>query len=277
VNDERISAHLDGELTPSESAEFERMLATDPALRADYDDLARVRSLLQSSSVEPVDGAIERLIAAVESDDEDRHDHHDARVISLTSRRRVPTFAAAAAAMVIIASVVGGLGGSTNLPALGDLIDQHEAAAAIVDGDPMPDSLGVVDSMPMSVASAAAPPMPDDYSMEHAFTRGRMVHLVYRTVDGDPVSIFRHEGDADLGDLGQGSIVSSEEADMWSAPMDNAYVAVVDGTGYVWIIISAEPHDDMMGDMMHDLPTRSPSLGDRVRDAADAVVEPFRL
>jgi len=277
MNDDWLSAHLDGELPAIEATELAAALAEDPRLQADYDDLSRVRAMLREGTVELPAGTIERLVAAVAADEESPESAAAAPVVSLVSRRRVPTFAAAAAAMVIIASVVGGLGGSTNLPALGDLIDQHEAAAGVIEGAPMPDELHDMDVMPMEKATSEAPPMPADYSMEHAFVRGRTLHLVYRTLDGEPVSVFRHEGDADVNDLGGGSVVSSDEADMWSAPMDNAYVAVVDGTGYVWIVISAEPHDDMMGDLMHDLPTRSASLGERLRDAADAVVEPFRL
>ena len=99
---------------------------------------------------------------------------------------------------------------------------------------------------------------------------------MYRTPDGEAISVFRPEGDADVRDLGDGTISSSAGGDMWSAPHVDAHVVVIDGTGYVWVVISDQPHDDMMGDMMETLPGCSPSIGDRLRDVA-AAVEPFRV
>jgi hypothetical protein len=280
VNEEWLSAHLDGELSSSEAAELEAVLASDPALAAIHDDLARVRAMVRGSVVEPPQGTLERIVAGVERADEHANpDRPVAPVYSLASRRRVPTFAAVAAALVIIASVVGGLGGSDSLPALGDLIAQHEAAASVIDGEPMPDHMDHMgmDEIPMDEAMDVALPMPADFSVRHAFASGSITQLVYMSADGEPVSVFRHEGETDLGDLGNGSVSSGPEAEMWSARRLDAYVAVVDGTGYVWVIVSAEPHDDMMDDMMDDLPTRSPSIGERLRDTADAAVEPFRF
>ncbi len=280
MNEEWHSAYLDGELSAQEQVEFERALEADTDLAAEHEAVAQVRAMLRGEVVEPPAGAMERVVAAVAAADSDVDGtalENLAPVVTLESRRRVPTFAAVAAALVIIASVVGGLGGSTNLPALGEFVDQHQAAAAVLEGAPMPDDMADFDPMPMDEATTVSPAMPPDYSMEHAFVDGATIHLMYRTSAGEPVSVFRHEGDADLDDLGDGSFVRSDEADMWSAPMDDTYVIVVDGTGYVWVVVSAEPHDDMMGDLMHDLPTRSQSLVERLKSAADAVVEPFRL
>ena len=59
--------------------------------------------------------------------------------------------------------------------------------------------------------------------------------------------------------------------------MDGSYVAVVDGDGYLWVIVSRTAHDEMMDGMMYDLPSREPGFGERLRGAADTVVEPFRI
>jgi hypothetical protein len=280
VNEEWLSAGLDGELSVEEQDELDAALASDPGLAALFDELQTVRSVLRSSAVPVDDATLRRLVTDAEAAASDAADAEAtglAPLVPLGRRRRVPTFAAAAAAMVIIASVVGGLGGSNSIPALGDLVERHEAAAAVIEGDEMPDMMDDMDPMPMDEASDAALPMPADYTMRHAFVDGRTVHLVYRSSRGDAVSVFRHEGDVDVDDLGSGSMASSDEADMWSAPMDGAYVAVVDGSGYVWIVVSGEPHEEMMDDMMYDLPRRSPSVGERLRDVADAAVDPFRL
>jgi hypothetical protein len=279
VNEEWLSAHLDGELSGDQARELERALATDRQLAEVLEGLGRVRSMLRVD-VEIPAGAIERVVLAVEADDERAQVETveaAAPVVSLTTRRRIPSFAAVAAVVAIIASVVGGLGGSTTVPALGELIARHEVAAAVIEGEPMPDGMDDMDPMPMSDATQAALPMPADYSMENAFVDGGTIHLLYRTRLGEPVSVFRQEGDVDMTALGDGSMVHGDEADMWTAPMYGAYVAVVDGDGYLWVVVSPAPHDDMMDGLMHDLPTRAPAVTERLRDAADAVVEPFRI
>ena len=263
MNSDWLSAHLDGELDPSDTTELEAALAADPALVAELADLSRVRDLLRSSAVEPRAGAIERILASVEADDL-------APVIDLDSRRRVPTFAAVAAAVVIIASVVGGVGGATSVPALGDLVARHEAAAA-GNEEFMADS----HEMPLDEAASGAPAMPADYSMLHAFAEGSTIHLIYVTSSGSAVSVFRQPGEADLNDLPAGDVSAAAYGDVWSASYDGSYVVVVDGSGYIWIVVGSEPHDTMMVAMMDDLPSRSPSLGERLRDVADAAVRPF--
>lgn len=277
---EWLSAHLDGELDPAERATVDEALAADPALAAEYAGLADVRRTLRGELLDPPHGVIDRIIAEVEAADaEPASGVAVAPVVRLADRRRVPTFAAAAAAMAIIASVVGGIGGAESLPAIGDFVAQHEAAAAVVAGAPMPDDMADemmdMDEMPMPDAMAVAPTMPDDMAMAQAYVDGSTIHLVYLTSAGEPVSVFRHEGDTDVDDLGEGSVSTADGADMWSAPRDGRYVVVIDGTGYVWVVVSDGPHDDMMDDMMDELPSRSPSLGDRLRDMADAVVDPF--
>jgi hypothetical protein len=282
MNEEWLSAHLDGELGDAQEAELKAALAADSVLAATCDDLARVRTLMRSETARPLDGAIERIVASVEAADRSVAEQRNASaqrapVVTLASRRRVPRFAAAAAAMVIIASVVGGVGGGDSLPAIGDLIAQHEAAAGVVEGDPMPDDMDHMDPMPMDNAMSMAPAMPDDLSMEHAFLSGSTLHLLYVGPEGEPISVFRHEGEADLGALDAVGLAESDHRGMWSGPAEGAYVAVIDGTGFVWIVVSEHPHNDMMGDMMDDLPTRSPSLGDQVRETADIVVDSFRF
>jgi len=278
VNEEWLSAHLDGELSPDEERNLDEALLTDLRLAETLDELARVRSMLRDSVVDIPAGALERAIRTVEADDEQVQAAATAApVVSLTGRRRLPSLAAVAAVVAIIAGVVGGLGGSTTVPALGDLIARHEVAAAVIEGEPMPDEMADMDPMPMADAAQAALPMPAEYSMEQGFVDGGTIHLLYRTHLGEPVSVFRQEGDVDMAALGDGSMVHGDEADMWTAPMRGSHVAVVGGDGYLWVVVGPAPTDDMMDDMMHDLPTREPSVTERLRHAADAVVDPFRI
>ncbi|MEZ5245978.1 MAG: zf-HC2 domain-containing protein [Acidimicrobiales bacterium] len=277
MNEEWLSAYLDGELSTVEAREVEAALAADPDVAATCADLARIRSTVRDAVVDIPVGALERIVASVESDGAQGSQAPVGAAVVALRRRRVPTFAAAAAAMAIIAGVVGGLGGSTTVPALGDLIARHEVAAAVLDGAPMPAEMDDMEPISMDEATVASLPMPADYSMEQAFAEGDTIHLVYRSGLGDPVSVFRQDGDVDMDALGDGSMTHGEEADMWSAAIDGSYVAVVDGDGYLWIVVSPAPPDDMMDDMMDDLPTRSPGVKERLRDAADAVVDAFRI
>lgn len=285
MNEELLSAHLDGELSDAERTEVDAALAADADLAAAYDALRAVRAVLRGETIEPPAGSAERVVAAVRAADTATaavEDDAIAPVVSLGSRRRVPSLAAVAAVMLIIVGVVGGVGGAEGLPAIGDLVAQHEAAAAVVDGAPMPDEMDDMDKMPMGEAMSAAPSMSDEMAMADAYVDGPTLHLVYVDGGGEVLSIFRHEGDAGGGGfdgLERAGATPDDDTQMWSGPRDGLYVAVIDDeNGYVWVVISDEPKDAMMADMMQDdLPGRSPSFGDRLRDAADVIVEPFRF
>jgi anti-sigma factor RsiW len=279
MNEEWLSAHLDGELSEAEAAELDAALAADPELVATLADLRRVRSVLRAATVEPPAGSVERIVARVEArDGRSESDARPAPVVSLRSRRRVPTFAAVAAALVIIAGVVGGFAPAESLPALGDLVAQHQAAAAVVSGEPMPADMDKMsmNEIPMEDAGVGLA-MPEGYSMQHAFANDSTIQLVYMSASGDPVSVFRHEGEADFADLGAGSVSMAGDDPMWSSQRLGANVVVVDGTGYVWVVISEQSDDAALIDMMDDLPSHSPSLVERLRRTADRAIEPFRF
>jgi len=279
MNEEWLSAHLDGELSDAQAVELEAALAADPELAATYADLGRVRSVLRHATVDPPVGSIERIVARV--DDADRRvvgASGPTPVVALASRRRVPTFAAVAAVLAIIAGVVGGFAPGESLPALGDLVAQHQAAAAVVSGEPMPVEMDkmIMDEIPMEDAGVGLA-MPEGYSMQHAFANDSTVQLVYMSAAGEPVSVFRHEGEADFSDLGAGSVSTAGDDPMWSSQRLGTNVVVVDGTGYVWVVISDQADDGALIDMMTDLPTHSPSFRERLRQTADRVIEPFRF
>ena len=196
-------------------------------------------------------------------------------MVDLSARRRVPSVAAVAAALVIIAGVVGGLGGPAgSLPAIGDLVAQHEAAA-VVEASADESAMDDMDPMPMDEAMDVVS-MPHEMTMRHAFVGGDTVHLVYETAAGDALSIFRYTGETDIDGLGEGDVSQIPAGPMWATDLDDNHVVVVDGSGYVWVVIGP-PGEDMMDDMMDGLPSREASVGDRLRECADAAVEPFRF
>ncbi|MCH1434111.1 MAG: hypothetical protein L7U56_00455, partial [Acidimicrobiales bacterium] len=127
--DDRYSAWLDGELDDAEIAVLESELAADEALAAEFEALRSVRQYVRAEAMVALSpAALDRIVTAVEavpgSGDEVVS---PAPVVHLSARRRVPTLAAIAASFAIIVSVVGGLGGSATLPAVGDLIARHDA------------------------------------------------------------------------------------------------------------------------------------------------------
>ena len=193
-------------------------------------------------------------------------------VVDLASRRRrIPTFAAVAASFAIIVSVIGGVGGDTTLPAIGDLVARHDAAAAEMPKEPMDESMSDM------------PKMDGEMDMMAGEVEGGVAHAVYVAKDGSIVSVFRHDGDLDgdalLDEMG-GSMGEMDGHAMWAKDMGARHVAVLDGDGYIWTIVSdveVDPMADLMNDMMDELPERSPSLAERLHDLAEAVVEPFEL
>ncbi len=276
TSDDRISAWLDGEMPPDEAARFEAGLAADPDLATEVEAVAGIRRLLHTNARVPLgDQVLERIVAVVGADTEGLGSAAGVGAASLSARRRKPTLAAVAAASVIIASVVGGLGGSTTLPALGDLVARHAAAAASADDMPPSDNEVMADAM------ADGPMLPTGHSMAHAWRSDEFVHLMYAAPDGTMMSVFRQEGDTDVARVGdemggKGDVGQMAGTPMWSGSVSDTHVAVFDGDGFLWTIVGDADHDTMEA-MMAVLPSREPSLGERIRDAADAIVEPFRL
>lgn len=282
IDDDRISAFLDGELPESAAAEFEAEITANPSLAAEVESFAAVRNLLRTEAgVQPRAGAMERIVATVSAEALADHRAGDAEVgpgtvapvVQLSGRRRVPGLAAAAASFVIIGSVVGGLGGSTTLPAVGDLVARHAAAAAA-------ESMPASDDDVMSEAMAEGPSVPSGYEIAHASRDGSVIHLVYAGPDGSMVSIFQQEGDTDvsmIGDeMGKGELGEMGGQPMWSGSVGDTHVAVLDGDGYLFTVVGDADHDTMVV-MMGGLPSRDPGFTARLSDAADAIVEPFRL
>lgn len=272
--DERHSAWLDGELDASEAAAVEAELASDPTLAAEVESLRAVRSLLRdSATIDLRADAGAHFVARVEALDADRSAAAASpSVVELsTRRRRIPTFAAVAASFAIIVSVIGGVGGDTTLPAVGDLIARHDAAAAEMPKEPMDDTMPDM------------PKMDGAMDMMAADESDGVAHAVYVAADGSVVSIFRSDGELDddalVDDMG-GSMGEVDGHAMWAKDIGARHVAILDGDGYVWTIVSdvdVDPMADLMNDMMDELPERSPSLAERLHDLAEAVVEPFGL
>ena len=264
--DDRVSAWLDGELDADEAEAVDAEIASDPQLATEVEGVRAVRSLLRADGgIELRSDAAATFIARVEAATDDRV------AVPVPSRLRLPTIATVAASFALLVGVIGGVGGSSTLPAVGDLVARHDAAAA-----EMPDG-------PMSDRPPDMPSMPDGMEMMHADTDGEVVHAVYVTGAGSVVSVFRQHGELAAERLARtmgGALGDLDGHDMWAADIGPRHVAVLDGDGYVWTIVSDVEVDamaDLMHDMMDELPERSPSMAERLRDMVGAVVEPFEL
>ncbi len=273
TSNDRISAWLDNELSHNEARLLASEMAADPELAAEADLLAEVRDLVRSQAqITAPDEVFERVCAAVGADQTAVAERPP--LGGMRGRRRVPTFAAVAATLVIVAGVVGGVGGSTTLPAVGDLVARHSAAAA---GDPMPpsDEGALHDAMTGGLAA-----MPGGYEITQAWQDDTLTHLVFAGPDDSMVSVFRQAGNTDVDMVGdemaEGEVGDVGGVSMWSGSVGDAHVAVLDGDGYLWTAVGDTDHDTMMV-MMSDLPARRRGVLERLRDAADAVVDPFRL
>ena len=275
IDDDRLSAYLDDELASAERDEVEIALASDSALRSLLAELAEMKAVLGDSMIEPSSASIDRMIGAIERVDEQRPPTLSS-VVDLASHRRVPTFAAVAGSIVIIASVVGGVGETASIPAIGDLIVRHEAAASDLES-------GVelaMDDDAMHEMMDDGPSIPIRLDLTYVDQDGPLLHAVFESPEGLMLSLFRQDGDADLNEIGNelgiGEIVDMGGHEMWASDMGETHIAVIDGDGFTWTIVGDAEADHMMT-IMSDLPARSPSIGERVGDVADTIVNPFRL
>lgn len=275
--DERFSAWLDGELDESEISHLEAQLAADEELAAAFDALRSIRATIRSEAMMPMPmSSLGRIMVAVEAVDGVDVDGGEpvspveTVPVSHLTRRRAPTLAAAAASFAIIVSVVGGLGGTSTLPAVGDHLARHEAAAVdlpTMGVVPMEDTL----SMPSSLEVAHRARIDDD-----------VVHAVYVSGTSSVVSVFRQDGALDLDglvdEMNGGETTEMAGHPTWAKDVGRHHITVIGANGYVWTVITAvdEPMESMM-DVMDDLPSREADLHERLHDVAEAIVEPFGL
>ena len=176
IDDDRLSAYLDDELASAERDEVEIALASDSALRSLLAELAEMKAVLGDSMIEPFSASIDRMIGAIERVDEQRSPTLSP-VVDLASHRRVPTFAAVAGSIVIIASVVGGVGETASIPAIGDLIVRHEAAASDLESGVEL----VMDDDAMHEMMDDGPSIPIRLDLTYADQDGPLLHAVFES------------------------------------------------------------------------------------------------
>ncbi len=130
MNDDRISAYLDGALAPDDRAAFERDLAADPRLVETLTAVATVRTTLRSLPWhEPPNGFADRLLAAGAA-------HEESRVVAQRRVRSWAAIGAAAAAVSLAVFVAEDSDRSPVQPAIDEAGDGHVTNAGLAD-DPI--------------------------------------------------------------------------------------------------------------------------------------------
>ena len=265
--DERFSAWLDDELPAEEVAELQAMVDADPQLAAEFAALRSVRDLIRSEAMLAMPAAsAERVVSRVAADNVVGIGTGSAK--KARRGRRVSTFAAVASSFAIVVGVVGGVGSGTTLPAVGELVALHSAAAATGEPEVMAemDDMELVDDMGMDVMGGSmdmmAAQVADDY-----------VHCIYGSGDEAKVSVFRQTGDVDLDalvdEMDGGDLAEMSGQAAWVKDIDDWHVVVIDGDGYMWTFVSPVDMDmdSMMDDMMTDLPARDRGLVEQLSSA----------
>ena len=246
MNNERLSAYLDGELTDDERRQLEIELGAEPQLAAELEATASIRTMLRDlPMVEPTRGIFERPIA------------QQSNVVDLGSernRRRTKWAATAAgvasmaAVWMLILGVFSGTSLTRVLPAVDQYVDRHAAAQEIADGfeimEPMPKT-----DMPADAAEDGTMPM------TAAFHKDDVVHLRYG--DGDhSLSVYSEPGEADWDALGErgGEMDTMANEPAWHyVTTDGIDVVVIERDDHVITMVAAPEMHEAMETMASDL------------------------
>jgi anti-sigma factor RsiW len=149
---DEISAFLDGELDDAARAEVAAAVERDPAVRAEFGEVAEIRDLVRGLAPPPLpDGFIERLLTSGGADAENPSAPPgtaaaatDAAVVDLDAARtrrhggrtRIAAAAVGVAATVAVVLAVALPGPERSAPALATQVRVHQAGTAAA-GDPI--------------------------------------------------------------------------------------------------------------------------------------------
>jgi hypothetical protein len=265
---ELLDAYLDEELTVAEQRSVDELLASSAEARAELDDIRRVRSLVRGlPEVDAPFGFYERMV---------RPKRRRARGVAFAA---VGAVAAAVVLVIALAPV-----GDQFTPPVDDVALDHVTLASHtgeVPADLTPMALEEADRM----ANYEAPPMmANGYERVAVYDAPGGVHLVYENGDQDMVSVYERRGRVDWDGLPDGGTRKQmDDGDAWHAEMtydrgNEAMVVdivVLARDGLVVTVVGAAPADDVEAVAMSVPDPPSPSMGDRVGDAARWIAEGF--
>lgn len=230
--DERVSAYLDGEMDGAERDEFVAEVGTNPGLAAEVEAIGSTRDALRGLPDVPPRRDLAQLGPA-----------------GVSHRRRwaaggATAAIAIAAAWLLVALLVFSGGGSAVVPALDDLVGQHESAAA-------QDTTGAFEPMEREEVDMAMK-APDDVGgmgMGGVYQSDDVVQVVY--TDGvHNVSVFHQSGEVAWDDMPPGDMMTMDGKPAWHSTMHGSDVVVVaSDDGIVTIVADGAMATDIAEDL----------------------------
>lgn len=258
---ELVSAHLDGELGPEETARVEAALRDDPTVARHADDLASVRSMVRGLPfVEPPFGSLERIV-------------RDVRRLRPSPRFVAATWGAAAAAIVLVVAVAPPRRPPLVTPDVDDLTARSELVAteptSAVRANDADYAAVPVDDLDVEVpASLGGAPATAAYEGDD------LTHVVYGDGAG-ATSVFVEEARLDWSGLpagGRRTTVAGAPA--WEASADGAEVVVLDVGDLVVVVVGPTVGAEAEA-ALDEVAAPEPGWTDGVVDACGGVAESF--
>lgn len=277
--DDRLSALLDGQLTPIEAAEVRAHVETCADCATELGDVrAARRAVRELPAVEVPETFLAELLAGD-------------TVVPLGPRSaRVPAVAnigaAVLAGLVILVFSSGSLGPAQLRPEVQGAVARHASTVSALLGSTgehlAPETEVVPTTAPPRDASRlpapySAPARLAGYDLVDAYRSPGGVHLLYQ--DGDyGLSIFELPGSVDWGALpddGSSMSLAGHRAWRWEASPVDGRLVVFEDEGMVVIVVGDEPGDAVL-DVAAELPSaRSVPMTARVRRAVARSLELF--
>jgi hypothetical protein len=256
VNDERLSAYLDDELTPSDVADLEIDLTASQELRTELAELRATRTLIRNLPEVAPRRTLERRSPAP---------------VRRPGRLGIMV-AGVAAVWVLVLSVGISLGSLPIVPEIDQLALQHAAA----NESEMPMPFVSMDTTEMMASDAAI--MADighGMGLEGVYQLGPLVQARYS--DGvHAISIFHEPGEVDWDDLPSGDVKLMPDGLVWRSTIDDIEILVTERGGLVVTVVT---DGDMEGDMatmassMVPEVDMAPSVWSRMWDAPGNILD----
>ncbi len=278
MNDDRLSAYLDGELSPEEADALRAELDSSPELRAELARVDQARDWVRALPAVEIPADFEFVPAArptVSSPPADEAEPASsaplAPVVSLDSRRwrrRAMSVVSAAAVFFLVLGFASGLPGVKIVPAVDGYIDRHAAASEAMPAPAVDDVYAAVDMDDMDDMDD----MPDlgsvvDEPMMGAYRSADVLHVLYGD-ESSVVSVFREHGSLDVDGLGPADRMDMDGGEAWHVRTDAAEVFVTERDGVVYTVVSSAADVDMAMKMTDGLPDPPQSFWGRFGDGA---------
>lgn len=267
--DPRLSAYLDGELSPAEDEEIRRLLDSSPEALAEFERVRDARDMVRGLPMLEPPPEVAALFRAVEG--------AGAPSPLAPRRRRRARTRAAVMSVVATAAFWGVVVSSPDLTAaVTPELDSAVAAHSLVPSGSDDSMEMTMDDMGDMDDSAMPAEVGGSMYLIHAQRIGPSTHAVYS--DGERrVSVFEEPGRCNWDALPEGEEIRIDGSRGWHGTVDGHDIVVVQKGRRVYTIVAEPAPDQMMDDVTVSMPSEDPSTWDRIRDASYDVTRVFGL